>query len=178
MDYGALNLIICGSWYMALTSTEAFIQDQGTFVMSLMALLFTNQSEAMICDMTTLFVGLINNIASIIAQHDCNNDASNDDILKVLPHNLCVLQTFPLCISIHWHRLWLEIGGWNIQSIEDIENDHWAMVQAYHKEMTFKNVVDKCSNLWIKFHIEWIHCNGPFLQLQNFCSNLASNFLI
>lgn len=57
--------------------------------MNLMALL----SLTKVCNMVALFVRLINDIASIIAQRNRNNNASDEDILKVLPHNLYALQT-------------------------------------------------------------------------------------
>lgn len=65
----------------------AFIQAQGTFVMSILARLLEVMAKAMVCLVTALFVGLIGGIASIIAQYNCNNDTNDEDILKVLFHN-------------------------------------------------------------------------------------------
>lgn len=69
---------------MAIINTKAFIQDQNTFVMNLMALLPT--SKVIVCNMAALFVGLVDGIASIVVQYTCNNNVSNKDILKVVPH--------------------------------------------------------------------------------------------
>lgn len=58
--------------------------------MSLIALLLVAKVKAIISNIATLFDGLVNNIASIITQLNCNNDATSEDIFKVLPHNLYV----------------------------------------------------------------------------------------
>lgn len=39
----------------------------------------------MVYNMVALFIGLVDNIVSIVTQYNCNNDISNEDILKVLP---------------------------------------------------------------------------------------------
>lgn len=68
-------------------SAEAFIQDQGTFVMSTLVSLPTTKAKAIVHLVVTLFIGLINDIASIVIQHNYNNDANDKEILKVLPYN-------------------------------------------------------------------------------------------
>lgn len=108
MAYGASNLVIHRSWCVAFISAKTSIQDQGTFEISLMALLPTTKAETLICNVIALFVGLIDNIPYIIMKCDCNNNANNVDISKILLHNLYVLLIFLLCISIHWHKLQLE----------------------------------------------------------------------
>lgn len=76
--------------------------------MNLMALLPTTMAKALVYNVATLFARLIKGIGSIVAQYDCNNNANNEDILKVLLHNLCALQTYLLYISISCYKLWLE----------------------------------------------------------------------
>lgn len=61
-----LNLVICESRYIALTSMEAFIQNQSTFVMRLMALLYVDEAKIVVCNMVVLFARLLNGIASIV----------------------------------------------------------------------------------------------------------------
>lgn len=91
MAYDALNLVISGSWYVALTSAKAFIQDQGTFMMKFMAMLLAAKAKVVAHNVVALFVVLINDIASIVVQCNHNNHAKNKDILKVLSYNLYVL---------------------------------------------------------------------------------------
>lgn len=55
------------------------------FMMSLMASFPTIKIKAMVYNMVALFIGLVDNIVSIVTQYNCNNDISNEDILKVLP---------------------------------------------------------------------------------------------
>lgn len=66
MAYNILNLVICESRYIALTSMEAFIQNQSTFVMRLMALLYVDEAKIVVCNMVVLFARLLNGIASIV----------------------------------------------------------------------------------------------------------------
>lgn len=145
--------------------------------MNLMTWLLVIDAKATVYNMETLFARLINDIASIVVQRNHNNDASDEDILKVLPHNLYALLTSFLCISIYWHKFWLESIRWDAQFIEDNENNHRAIIHAYCEELNFKDAIDKCSNLQTKFHVRWAHCNGQFPQLQEFGGKLASIFL-
>lgn len=92
--------------------------------MIFLASLFTMKAKAMVYNMATLFIRFINGNASIIVQHNYNNDTSNEDISKVLPYNLCALRASPICISIHQNKLGLESIKWDVQSIEVIENDY------------------------------------------------------
>lgn len=87
MAYDAPNLIIHRSWCVAFTNVEAFIQDQGTFVMSLMASLFRIEVETMIYYVAALFIGLTD-IASIVVKLNHSNDISSKVILKVLLYDL------------------------------------------------------------------------------------------
>lgn len=80
-------------------------------MISLTTLLPTIKTEAIVCNVVALFTGLIDNIVSIIAQCDYNNNANNKDIVKVMPYNLCALQMSPSSISIYWHKLLLELVG-------------------------------------------------------------------
>lgn len=49
--------------------------------MSLIASLLIVEAKVIVCNMAALFVGLINIIVSIVAQHNYNKDVNNDDIL-------------------------------------------------------------------------------------------------
>lgn len=79
-----------------------------TFVMSTLALFLT--AKAMVYLVIALFVGLINSISIIVIQCNCINDANNNNILKVLPYNLCGLWMSLLCISICQHMMWLQLA--------------------------------------------------------------------
>lgn len=147
MTNGASNLVIYKSCCIALTNAKVFIQDQGSLIMSTLAMLLASEAMAMVCLLATLFASLIDNISIIIAQCDCINNVYNGNISKVLSYNLYGLRMSLLCISICWLKMWLKLVGWDIQSIEDIENHHQAIVCAYHNETTFKNAVDKCNDL-------------------------------
>lgn len=57
---------MCKFWCVAFMSVEAFIEDQGTFVVSLMALLLAIEANTMVYNIVALFAELIDGIASII----------------------------------------------------------------------------------------------------------------
>lgn len=87
MIFNEPNFIIYGSWCVALISVEAFIQDQGTFIMSTLALILTAKAEAVVYLVATLFASLVDGISTIVIQCDCNNNTNNKNIPKVLFHD-------------------------------------------------------------------------------------------
>lgn len=60
-------------------------------MMSLLALLPKAEAEIVVHNIVALFIGLVNRIASIIVQCNHNNNINNEDILKVLSHDLYIL---------------------------------------------------------------------------------------
>jgi hypothetical protein len=97
--------VIRGSYSVALANAQAFIQDQGSFVIGTLDTLPAEDTERVVRSVASLFAGLVEGISAIVAPRDRNNDASSDSIPPVLPHDLCHLRTSTVCISIRHHKV-------------------------------------------------------------------------
>lgn len=97
--------VIRGSFSVAHTSAQSFLEDQGNFVMSVLETLPSEDTERIIRSIAGLFAGLVDGISCIVAQRDHNNNASEEEIPIVLPRGLCHQRTAQICITIRHHKV-------------------------------------------------------------------------
>eukprot|EP00171_Calliarthron_tuberculosum_P002636 IDg2636t1 len=164
------NNAIRGSFSVSHSNARSFVEDQGSFVMGVMQALPVEDTDCIDRSIAGLIAGLVDGTLGIVAQRDRNNHSSEDELPVVLPHDLCHQRTASISTVIRRHKSRLESAGWNSQAIEEIENDHRAMLRAYREEPPFKAAVDNCSDARTDFDAGWVHCG---LSSQHFKSSVA-----
>jgi hypothetical protein len=163
--------VICGPYAVSLSNARDFIENQGSFVMGAMAALPMEDAFMMVRSVASLFCGLVNGISNVVAHRDRNNNASDEIIPATLPHSLCQLRTSALCALVRRHKMRSEVAEWDVQAIEEIENDHKAMARAYRNETAFSAAINKCCDSGTDYDHAWVVCNGRFPKLGVLAGN-------
>ena len=110
---------------------------------------------------------------SIVAERDSSNEAATE-MSPVRPHQLVMLRgrEFGDILKVQTPRLRTTCS---ITEIDVIEQDFEELLSAYHRESSFKAVLDACGS-HTSFEEGWKLTQDRFCFLREFCGALATAF--
>ena len=118
-------------------------------------------------------MNLLAGVISTVAERDSSNEAAAE-VRPVLPHQMVMLQgrEFSNILKVQTPRLRTTCST---TEIDLIEQEFKELQSAYHRESSFKAVLDACG-AHTSFEEGWKLNQDQFCFLREFCGGLATAF--
>ena len=165
-----------GRWFVQYDDMLVFVEDLGMFPRQLLHKADNELHQKVLHSLGHLAIRLVDGIVDIQAERNARNEADSD-LPPVLPHQIVKLSTRDFGKTIVDPHLMQLRHFWNIQSIEEIENEHRQLVVAYRMEPALKSAFDGYEHISIaSFEDAWGIVEGHFEILRDFCGGIATVF--
>ncbi|PTQ32361.1 hypothetical protein MARPO_0099s0002, partial [Marchantia polymorpha] len=146
------------AWWISMETIVGHVEDQGSWTRDMFSS-FTDDVKA----------------ATLDAERDSNNNASNEDAPPVMPAQLIRLRPRDFNRGVlDFFRIRLA-KLWTAAQIEEVEADHRDLIKAYENEETVRRTIDR-HDLKTMFNEAWDSLKDRFKTLRCFCSGLAIAF--
>ena len=165
-----------GLYSVAFANANAFIRDQGVFVIDALTALPPKGPDAIVQNVANLFSGLYSGIVAVVDIQDSSNQRSTDELPPVLPHSLSEIRSAEATKIICPQHVQLVKVRWYEAQIEQTEQDHRNLRHVSSSEALFKELSGKCSDTLNSIEEGWGLCEGRFGSLRQFTGGLASMF--
>ncbi len=175
-DPDAANVhVVVGAYRVPRAAVLIHIEDQGSFVLQCFGRLSDDEKTGVVEQIVSYAIELVKGINAVKAERDGSNLPRLSNAPPVLPGQVVklrsgifirdVLEPYRAHISKHWTD----------EMVEEIEDDHRALLKAYQEDAFIRDVIDK-QDVHTLFNEAWDFSPNGFVALRSFCGGLASAF--
>ena len=170
-----MNVVSTNQTYsLALVDMIGTLNDLGTFAIEAIEGIGAQRIQPLCFNLSKCMVNLIEGIEAVTAERDSSNEATEEDLPPVLPHELVKLRGAKFAAIIRKQQERLQEWVLAVEA-NKIEQEFQELKLAYQTEESFKNVLDQCDHK-TSFCKGWDIVHACFKQLENFCGGLATVF--
>jgi hypothetical protein len=166
-------LSACRRFAGSYAKARSLVLNQGSFVLGKIEQVTDEEADALVKDVTKLYIEAASGISRIVAERDSMNEGT-DQLPPVMPNELAVLQHSEFCATVRKHRERL-LARLSTTEIDIIEQEHQELVAAYTEEGQLRSALNACGSS-TTFDEAWAVVKGRFKFLLRFCGGLASIF--
>ena len=163
-----------GLFSITFDNMQSALEDLGTFASDTMSSFGTEGMRPIYKSLSECTLKLIEGIDSVVAERSSVNDAAEENLPPVLPHELVKLRGSQFSNIIRQQKDRLKTRLSEIE-IDRLEQEFQEMCLAYQSEDSLKNVLDQCDHK-ASFRQAWDFVKGRFNRLETFCGGLATVF--
>jgi len=166
---------LSSKWWVSLDDIKQHISDCGSWTALDFGSLSPNELRDVLVEVADYCIKLVVGISDVKAERDENNDAALSDAPPVMPAQLALIRPSVFNTAVlDEYRVQLK-EYWSPEEIDEIEEDHKALVRAFREEPVFKG---RLQNHVMKtmFNAAWNDCGGRFKRLRGFVAGLATAF--
>jgi len=173
VDLGIAVLAEDRQYSLQLSDVTAVLEDLGLFVAGKIEETGADEMAELVKGLAVCTVNLIAGVIYIVAERDSSNEAAAE-MPPVLPHQIVMLRgrEFSDILKVQTPRLRTTCS---ITEIDVIEQEFEELQSTYHRESSFKAVLDACGP-HTSFEEGGKLTQDRFCFLREFCGGLATAF--
>jgi hypothetical protein len=167
--------VVSGSYAARLDEARKFIDDLGLFVLGELKEIEDADVKTVEESVAQLFADLIAGIATVCAERESNNLASQQLLPAVTPQGLVLMRCAEFSSILLRFKARLYRNGFEERDLDALEEEFAGLLAAYRDEPALQRTIRRLSSTY-QFEESWAPIDQRFPLLQEFCGGVASVF--